>query len=157
MSASPASNEDLKIRIQPFDPSDLDELMVIENISFAVPWSRESYEELWPLDTVRIWIARAGDKFVGYYLVQSVGIEMELHTFAVKPEHRRRGIGSMLLNHMIGEAKKHGVERIYLQVRPSNSAARALYYKLGFVSVGIRRGYYRDNNEDALVMRLEVK
>ncbi|MFA4874568.1 MAG: ribosomal protein S18-alanine N-acetyltransferase [bacterium] len=157
MSASQTRENEASVSMQPFDPSDMDELMEIENSSFTLPWSRESYEELWPLESIKIWVARAGDELVGYYLTQIVGEEMELHTFAVKPEFRRRGIGRMLLNHMLDEARVRGTRRIYLQVRPSNDAARSLYNRLGFVAVGVRRGYYRDNSEDAIVMRLELK
>lgn len=156
MSADAAREKDADVRIEPFDLSDMDELMEIENRSFTLPWSRESYEELWPLDTINIWVARNGSELIGYYLIQFVGDEMELHTFAVKPEHRRRGIGITLLRHMLDQAKGRGIRRIYLQVRPSNDSARSLYNKLGFVAVGMRRGYYRDNGEDAIVMRLEM-
>jgi len=134
----------------------MDELMEIENRSFTLPWSRSSYEELWPLDSIEVWIAKIGSEMVGYYLVQKVGDEAELHTFAVKPEHRRCGIGQMLLDHMMGRARKKGTLFIYLQVRPSNAPARALYDKLGFKPVGVRKRYYRDNDEDALVLRLKL-
>ncbi len=157
MTAGVSREEEPAVRIDPFDPSDLDELMEIENRSFTLPWSRESYEELWPLDSIRIWVARSGDELVGYYLLQSVGEESELHTFAVKPEFRRRGIGRMLLDHMIEQAKGRGTTRVFLQVRPSNTPARTLYGSLGFSAVGVRRRYYRDNDEDALVLRLELQ
>jgi [ribosomal protein S18]-alanine N-acetyltransferase len=151
-----ARDGDPEIRIEAFDPSDLDSLMEIENRSFTLPWSRGSYEELWPLATIDIRVARAGDELVGYYLVQMVGDEVELHTFAVKPEHRRRRIGERLLTHAIDAAKGRGAQHMFLQVRPSNAPARALYDKMGFIVVGKRRRYYRDNDEDALVMRLTI-
>jgi len=145
-----------RIDILRFEPGDMDELMEIENRSFSLPWSRSSYEDLWPLESIEIWIAKIGSEMLGYYLVQNVGDEAELHTFAVKPGHRRRGIGRMLLEHMMGKAREKGTRNIYLQVRPSNAPARALYDELGFKPVGIRRRYYRDNDEDAMVMRLEL-
>ncbi len=142
------------LRIEPFDPTDLDELMEIENSSFSLPWSRQSYEELWPVNGISIWVARVDHEMAGYMLLQTVGEEMELHTFAVRPDLRRRRIGRRLLDFMVGQARQAGVKRIFLQVRPTNSPARALYEKLGFATVGIRRRYYRDNDEDAFVMRL---
>ncbi len=156
MTAGAVRVREERIDILRFEPGDMDELMEIENRSFSLPWSRSSYEELWPLDSIEIWIAKAGSEMLGYYLIQSVGDEAELHTFAVKPEHRRRGIGRMLLDHMMGKAREKGARNIYLQVRPSNAPARALYDKLGFKPVGLRKRYYRDNDEDALVMRLEL-
>ena len=145
------------IDIQPFEPGDMDELMEIENDSFTLPWSRASYEELWPLDSIRIWVARKAGEMVGYYLVQTVGEEAELHTFAVKREYRKAGIGRALMDHMLDRARESGVRNIYLQVRPTNDAARGLYSELGFQDVGRRRRYYKDNDEDALVMRLVVE
>ncbi|MBN1282821.1 MAG: ribosomal protein S18-alanine N-acetyltransferase [Proteobacteria bacterium] len=139
-----------------YEPGDLDDLMEIELASFTLPWSRRSYEELWPLDSIDIWIAKMGAETVGYYLIQRIGDEAELHTFAVKPDRRRQGIGSMLMEHMLAKARDMGTRFIYLQVRPSNAPARALYDRLGFRQVGVRRRYYRDNDEDAMVLRLEV-
>ena len=156
MSADEARDPLDPIRIAPLEAADLDELMEIENRSFSLPWSRASYEEFWPLPSISIWIAREGSAVVGYYLLQHVGDEMELHTFAVKPECRRRGIGTRLLKHMLEQVRHCGARHVFLQVRPSNAAACALYEKFGFVVVGKRRRYYRDNDEDAFVMRLDV-
>lgn len=139
-----------------YTPADLDALMEIENASFTAPWSRESYEELAPLESISIWVAKTGEKLAGYMLLQHVAGEMELHTIAVAEDLRRRGIGMRLMEHMLEESRRLGVNRIFLQVRPSNAAARRLYEKFGFRAVGIRRAYYRDNFEDALVMRLEM-
>lgn len=156
MSAEVEKDPEDSLRIEPFDPSDLDALMEIENSSFSLPWSRQSYEDLWPVHGIAIWMARVGHELAGYMLLQTVGEEMELHTFAVRPDLRRRQIGRRLLDFMIEEAQKAGVKRIFLQVRPTNSPARALYEKMGFTTVGIRRRYYRDNDEDAFVMRLNL-
>lgn len=144
------------LRILPYGPSDLDELMEIEFESFTAPWSRKSYEELAALENVDIWVARLGRELVGYMLIQYMDDDAELHTFAVKRGLRRRGIGRRLMDHMLSEADRRKVRRIYLQVRPSNDAAAALYDKLGFKIVGIRPAYYHDNKEDALVMRLDL-
>lgn len=142
--------------IVPYYPADLNEIMEIENRSFSAPWSRNSYEELYVLDSVDIWVARIGDELVGYMLLQYQADEMEVHTFAVKPERRREGIGTKLMDHAMDEARGRGVKYIYLQVRPSNEAAANLYRRFGFQVAGIRHGYYHDNKEDALVMRLDL-
>lgn len=144
------------LSIEPFRHSDLDEMMEIENQSFPAPWTRNSYEQLAVQDDVDIWVARLGRELVGYMLFQRSGEDMELHTFAVKPKHRRQGIGAKLLEHMCGEARRKGVFRIHLKVRPSNSEAMGLYKKFGFKIIGIWHAYYHDNNEDALVMRMEI-
>jgi len=143
-------------KIVPYDPSDLDEIMEIELSSFTAPWTRKTYEELAPLDSVDIWVAKIHDELVGYLLIQYVGDEMELHDFAVKDGWRRRGIGMMIMNHMLEEVRAHGTQAIYLLVRPSNMAARNLYEGMGFATVGVRPKYYQDDREDALLMRLEL-
>ena len=156
MSASCALKDE-KIRIEPFRPEDLDAIMEIEDCSFTAPWSRKSYEDLWPQKSIDVWVAWQGDVLVGYYLVQTAKFEQELHTFAVKSEFRRRGIGRQMMDHMLEKARGRGVEYIYLQVRPSNQEAKELYKFFGFVGIGMRRNYYRDNSEDALVMGLKLK
>lgn len=153
---SDVADSPAQLQIERFLPSDLDALMEIENISFGAPWSRESYEELSQLESVEIWTAKRGEELVGYMLFQHVGEEMELHTIAVKPGLRRQGLGRILMEHMIAEARRAGVVRIFLQVRSSNGQAKALYETFGFRTVGIRRHYYRDDDEDALVMKWEV-
>ncbi len=155
MSASGAL-EDEKLRIEPFRPEDLDAIMEIENRSFTAPWSRKSYEQLWPQESIDFWVAWQGDGVVSYYLVQTAKFEQELHTFAVKPELRRRGIGRQMMEHMLEKARGRGVEYIYLQVRPSNQEAKELYNSLGFAEIGMRRNYYHNNFEDALVMGLKL-
>lgn len=145
-----------ELHIEPYDPSDLDSMMAIENVSFTVPWSRASYEELAPLDSVNIWVGKIESELVCYMLYQRVGDEMELHTIAVAPSWRQKGIGKRLMAHMIAEARRIGVSKLYLLVRPSNHAAVSLYKEHGFKGIGVRRAYYRDNGEDAMVMRLEL-
>lgn len=142
------------VEIERYGPLDLDAIMEIEVASFTAPWSRSSYEELAPLDSVDIWVARAGGRLVGYMLFQHVGSEMELHTLAVAPDMRRRGIAKRLLETMSSEAARLDVKDIFLQVRPTNGAARALYGAMGFKEVGLRRAYYKDDGEDALVLKL---
>ena len=156
MSAAADRARGEELSIDRYAPSDIDELMAIELRSFTAPWSRESYEELAPLESIDIWVARANGLLAGYMLLQHVGEEMELHTLATKPELRRSGVARALLTHMIAEARRLGSTRIFLQVRPSNAPARALYDAFGFRPIGLRRRYYKDNDEDAFVLKLEV-
>lgn len=139
-----------------YEPSDLDEMMKIEDVSFSAPWTRKSYEDVIALDTVEVWVAKVDGEVVGYMLLQYVAEEMELHTFAVKPGHRQMGIGRRLLGYMLLRAEERCVGNIFLLVRPSNEVAKSLYEKFGFKNVGIRFGYYQDNGEDAILMRLSM-
>lgn len=143
---------DEPIVIVRFDPDDLDQLMAIEVRAFTAPWSRQLYEDLVTLDSIHIWVAKQSDEVVGYMLYQFWADELELHVIATKPERERGGIGAMLMEHMLTQAGQIGIRRIYLLVRPSNEAARALYGKYGFTVVGVRHKYYRDNAENALLM-----
>lgn len=156
MSLDRAEAKKSSVRIERFVPSDLDAIMEIENSVFTLPWSRESYEELAPLDTISIRVAKMGERVVGYMLFQNACEEVELHTIAVANEMQRRGIANDLMKYMLSEAARQGVRRVFLHVRPSNDVARALYAKFGFVAIAKRSKYYRDDGEDALVMRLDV-
>jgi ribosomal-protein-alanine N-acetyltransferase len=84
-----------------------------------------------------------------------IGEEAHITTLAVHPDHRRIYIGERLLVHDIGEAQKVGASWMTLEVRVSNDSAQRLYYKYGFKNLGVRRNYYQDNNEDALVLWTE--
>lgn len=154
--ATESSESSKELTIVPFKTSDIDEVMAIEDRSFPSPWTKESYLELAPLDTISFYVVKRDKHVVGYMLYQTWTHEMELHTIAVIPECRRQGIGRLMLEHLIQDAKARRASRIFLQVRPSNDAARALYGAFGFYTVGVRHRYYRDNQEDALVMRCDV-
>jgi ribosomal-protein-alanine N-acetyltransferase len=145
-----------EIRILSFKEADLDRIMEIENVSFASPWTRQCYLDLSPLETISFFVVKDGEELVGYMLYQVWEEEMELHTIAVDPERRRQGIARKMIAFMKEDATARAVERIFLQVRPSNEAARSLYQSFGFNVIGVRRGYYRDNLEDAFVMRLDM-
>ncbi len=87
----------------------------------------------------------------GYWLL---GDEAHIVTIASHPAYRRKALGELLLLHLIGMAREGQVESVTLEVRVGNTPARSLYAKWGFVEVGLRKRYYRDNGEDALLMTL---
>ncbi len=82
--------------------------------------------------------------------------ETHITNIAVAPEHRREGIGEKMLQKITEDARAEGIKAITLEVRVSNMAAQRMYSKLGFLPGGVRKGYYSDNREDALIMTLEV-
>jgi len=147
-------SEDLKIA--PFDKSDLDALMKIELASFTIPWSRKSYEDAFAMDDIEIWTAKIESELVGYMVLQFVTDEVDLHVLASKPSFRRQGIARRLMRHMKDLVKARGMKDVFLLVRPSNVAARFLYSDEGFKPSGLRRQYYRDNLEDAILMNLHL-
>ncbi len=93
-----------------------------------------------------------GDLIIGYVGVWLMVGEAHIVAVAVRPECRRRGLGELLLGRAIELAFEHGQEVVTLEVRSSNSGAQTLYSKYGFINIGVRRRYYSDNGEDALIM-----
>jgi ribosomal-protein-alanine N-acetyltransferase len=134
--------------------SDLDEILAIEVASFTSPWTREMY--LAELDNVGVsfcYTARDGSgKILGFCSFWRVMDELHINNLAVAPEHRRRGVATALLGFVLNEAQKLGVRRATLEVRRSNDAARHLYERFGFAAAGVRRAYYSNPVEDAIVL-----
>ena len=134
--------------------ADLDAVLEIETASFTSPWTREMYvAELQNAGVSFCYVARDADRtVVGYCSFWRVVDELHINNLAVAPPHRRRGIATALLTHVLGVGARMGARRATLEVRRSNDAARELYAQLGFAAAGVRRGYYTNPIEDALVL-----
>lgn len=133
--------------------ADLDTVLEIENLSFASPWSRASFlHELQENSRAVYLAAREDGRVVGYVGIWIIFDEGHITNLAVHPEYRRRGIARLLLRELVSLARQRGVTRLTLEVRRSNHGAQQLYAQEGFVATGVRHRYYRDNNEDALIM-----
>jgi len=131
---------------------DIDRVLKIEQASFSQPYSRELFEEELLLDLAHPCVMKAGEALVGFMDYWVVRDEAHLITLAIDPSYRRLGLASKFMVHLIGEARAKKVLKIFLDVRKSNAAAITLYEKFGFERIGIRKKYYSDNNEDAIVM-----
>jgi ribosomal-protein-alanine N-acetyltransferase len=140
------------MEVLPMSADDLDELMEIEKVSFPTPWSRESYLAELENEVSYYRVIRCNGKLVGYGGLWLIIDEGHVTNIAVHPDFRKQGIGEKLMDELIGLAKKQKIMGITLEVRPSNQAALRLYNKYGFIPTGIRKGYYTDNGEDALIM-----
>lgn len=127
----------------------------IEKLCFSDPWSEKSVaSEL--VNPLSIWLVALEDgKVAGYIGSQSVLDGADMMNVAVHPDFRRRGIGEALVEGLASELQKTQVKFLMLEVRSSNDPAKALYEKLGFVQVGLRKNYYRNPREDAIIMRKE--
>ncbi len=131
----------------------IDDVMVIEKLSFSTPWSRDAFvEEISNNKFARYLCARANGKVIGYAGFWKVCDEGHITNIAVHPEFRKNKVGSILMERLLDAAVKEGVTAVTLEVRKSNIAAQNLYKKFGFKVAGIRKGYYADNGEDALIM-----
>lgn len=141
---------------------DLDQVHAIDVLSFSMPWSERSYRfELTENRNSSVWVAEvespnAPPQIVGLIVVWVVLDEAHIATIAVHPDYRQLGIGRKLLAQGLLAAYERGARLAYLEVRRSNLAAQTLYEAFGFEVVGERPRYYKDNNEDALLMTLDV-
>ncbi len=135
---------------------DLPGVQLVENASFPLPWPANAFRhELTQNKNAHYIVAKEGDHIVGYAGLWLSLDEAHITTFAVLPDHRRRKIGERMLLSLFERAEKLGAEWLTLEVRASNLPAQRLYEKYGFRPAGIRRRYYSDNNEDAIIMWTE--
>ena len=127
----------------------------LEKLCFSDPWSENSIaSEL--CNPLSLWlVAEAAGTVVGYVGSQTVMDETDMMNIAVHPECRRQGVAAALVNALIASLKDAGSHSLTLEVRASNAPARALYDMLGFQQVGLRRNYYHNPKEDALILRKE--
>lgn len=141
------------VQIEAMTLDDVDGVQEVERASFPVPWPANAFRtELTQNKNARYVVAREGERIVGYAGLWLMVDEAHITTFAVLPEHRRRRIGERMLQRLFEIADEMGAEWLTLEVRVSNIGAQRLYEKYGFRRAGVRRRYYSDNNEDALIM-----
>ena len=132
---------------------DIDQVMVVEDKSFTIPWSRESfYNEIITNQFAVYLVLEDEGRVIGYCGVWIVIDEAHITNIALLPEYRGRKLGEALLRKIIEVAIERGAKTMTLEVRMSNMIAQSLYRKLGFQGGAIRNSYYTDNYEDALVM-----
>ncbi|HEV8182334.1 MAG TPA: ribosomal protein S18-alanine N-acetyltransferase [Candidatus Angelobacter sp.] len=146
------------VRVRPAEPADLPRLMEIASHSAtAAGWNEQQYTRLFSPEASRnqvTLVIQQDGKVVGFLAARQVaGSEWEIENVAVSGPARRRGLGSHLLGSFLDLVRSRGGIEIYLEVRESNHAARALYEKWAFQEAGRRKSYYREPDEDALVLR----
>jgi ribosomal-protein-alanine N-acetyltransferase len=119
----------------------------------AAHWNESEYERLLTGDPPRLALVIENDTVQGFLIAKPIGPEWELENIVVAGAAQRRGLASALLSHFLDVVKLQGGENVFLEVRASNAAARALYAKHGFSETGRRRHYYHDPEEDAVLYR----
>ena len=124
----------------------------LEKKCFSVPWSEESIHAMFSEKGYWNLTARDDGSLVGYIGMKAVLDEADITNVAVDPDRRRQGIGKMLLRGLLAKAGELRIRRIFLEVRVSNTAARALYEQAGFRTVDVRKNYYEKPKEDAYIM-----
>jgi ribosomal-protein-alanine N-acetyltransferase len=146
--------------LHPMTTAQLDAVMAIEVAAYAFPWSRGNF-----IDSLAAghpaWLLSGCDGELLGYFVAMVGVdEVHLLNITVAPAAQRRGHARVLIDALVAIAIEHRANQLWLEVRESNAVARAIYLRLGFAQVGVRKGYYPaafGRREDAIVMRLTIE
>ena len=145
----------MNARVRRMTLADVPAVHEIDTLSFSLPWPERSFRfELSENPAARGWVAEADGRIAGMLMLWFVVDEAHIATIATHPDFRQQGIGEQILLTALREVHEEGARRAFLEVRASNTAAQALYKKHGFIVDGVRPRYYRDNNEDALLMSL---
>ena len=146
--------------VEPMRLEDLDEVLAIERASFRSPWSRHAFlHELRRNAVAELWVFREpppAREVLGYLCLWAVAGELHVTNLAVDPAHRRRGIARHLLAWVLAGHRTRGATRAFLEVRAGNVDALRLYEGLGFRRVGLRKGYYFDTGDDAILMEADL-
>ena len=141
--------------IETMNAAHVPQIAELETLCFSDPWSEKSIETELTCRLSLWFVALEDDKVVGYVGSQTVIDETDMMNIAVHPDHRRKGIAEALIEALTDALREKGSKALTLEVRASNIPAITLYDKLGFVQVGLRKNYYRNPKEDALILRKE--
>lgn len=143
-------------RLRRMTAADLPEVLVIERKNYPFPWEEDVFEDCFKAG-YSCWVCEELDKVLGYSLLSIAVGEAHILNISVDPAAQKQGIGRKMLKHLI-EVARGRAETIFLEVRPTNTAAIALYEDMGFNEIGIRKGYYPAENgrEDAIMLALQL-
>ena len=145
------------MHIRPATPADVPTMRrIAAQAPTAAHWNESEYDRIFAGDPPRLALVIHDDTVQGFLIANQIGPEWELENIAVAAGARRRGLASALLGHFLDVVKQPGGEGVFLEVRASNAAARALYAKYGFAATGLRRNYYQYPDEDAVLYRKVV-
>lgn len=137
------------------EEKDIPSILEIENVSFKNPWRASTFSGEIVNTGVSypyVIVHRVFERVIGYIIYWKIQEEVQISNFAIHPDFRRKGIGEAVMRSVIKTIQRDGGEYVFLEVRPSNQAARSLYKKLGFDVLGTRKDYYQTPVEDALIM-----
>ena len=147
----------MNLYIRKMTLEDIPIIVKLDQISFSLPWPERSFRfELTDNPASRCWVAEVDGRIVGMIVGWLLVDEMHIATIATHPDYRRQGVGSKLLLHILLKSIAEGAQSSFLEVRESNAAAQEMYLKFGYEKMGRRKRYYRDNDEDAILMSLKV-
>lgn len=141
----------------PMRMEEVDAILAVERRAYPFPWSRANFVDSL-VSGYSAWTCRVEGELIGYAVMMLVLDEAHLLNLTVVPEWQRAGYGILTMHHLFAVARGHGAKRMFLEVRPSNTSGQGLYRKLGFETIGRRRGYYPAGagREDAVVMAADL-
>lgn len=146
-----------EFNIRLMEENDIDEVLEVDKASFPTAWTKEIYEtEIMENKHAHYFVATIDEKIIGFVGIWIVHDDAQITNIAILPEYRGRKYGEKLFAFALTYALKQGAIRLSLEVRVSNVVAQKLYRKFGLVPGGIRKNYYPDNNEDAIVMWINL-
>jgi len=146
----------MELAIRRMQDEDVPAVFQLDRASFSLPWTELSYRfEIHKNETSIPLVASAGRDLAGFIVVWQVEDEAHIGTIAVAENYRRGGVARALIRAGLGQAYTRGARKAFLEVRAGNHPARTLYLSLGFVDFDLRKRYYADNHEDAVVMLLD--
>ncbi|MBP3569171.1 MAG: ribosomal protein S18-alanine N-acetyltransferase [Lachnospiraceae bacterium] len=140
------------MQIRPMTREDCEQVAAIEAVSFSVPWSLNAFLDTVERENYRYVVAEEAGKILGYCGFCFVLDEAEIPNVCVKAEARQKGIGRRMMSALLDIAKNLGITVLFLEVRESNAPARQLYESLGFLTDGVRKKFYEQPVEDAVLM-----
>ena len=143
--------------IRPMTEMDLEKIVLIEEACFTDPWTKQNFLDSLNEKTAHLLVVESetGD-IAGYACLYQVLDEGEIVNVAIDPAQRQKGLGAEMVNGLMKLGRELGAERFFLEVRKGNAAGRALYASLGFTECGIRKGFYENPKEDAVLMMWEA-
>lgn len=145
------------LRMRKMWETDLPAVLAIEQQVYNYPWSEGIFHDCFKA-RYSCWVCDELDKVLGYCIVSTAAGEFHIMNICVDPAEQKQGIGKFMLEHIVEQAKSRWAESIFLEVRPTNEAAIALYTSMGFNEIGIRKDYYpsEDGREDAVMLALAL-
>ncbi len=138
------------------EEADLEEIVNIEKASMSNPWALSSYKEALDSEHAFIYVATESGNIAGFCVLYLTPPESEIPDIVIDKQYRNKGLGKVLLDNVIKELKSQGIDTVFLEVRVSNEPARALYEKVGFEQIGVRKYFYSNPLEDAICMSLTI-
>lgn len=144
-------------KISELDLSLLENIAYLEKEILPDPWDEKSLQSTMAQPHGNIWAVEENNQVIAYLIFYTMGDEIEIARIAVLPEHRGKGYGKKLLDELFKYARENNTNQILLEVRGNNEAAISLYKNQGFENIGIRKGYYTNPLEDAIIMNKSIQ